>query len=169
MPPLLDWGTVTTVKEGDIAGPAGGLSTSSSTNENDLAVLGVSQYATDRMEGGTDKPWRKSGIFGDVHGNIYDSSGYDGIDGGMHWEPTMGLEGTPAGSPVAWWFAMGGILIAIKVLAEKSGEEAEFKTIRIGATNIMIITLSAVVGLTLLKWVFGIYKVPGISQIIEAA
>lgn len=166
--PLIDFGTIATIRPGDVGGPASGLSTSSQTNETDLYVSGQDQYSQD-FPSMMDRLSRKNGIDGQIHGGYGSSSdGYNGDDGGSIVPMTAGMEGTTQGSPVAWWFAIGGILVAIKILAEKNGDEGEFRTIRIGATNILIITLSSVVGLTLLKWVFGIYKVPGISQIVEA-
>lgn len=80
-----------------------------------------------------------------------------------------GLLGTPAGHPIAWWIGMGVLLVGVKFLAEKNSEGTEFKNIRVGFFNIAIITLSAIFGMTLAKWVFGVYKVPGLSAIVEAA
>jgi hypothetical protein len=144
------------------------MSTSATTNANDLSVYGLNQFGANGNEP-PDWSSRKQGIHGNIHGDYDpDSDGYNGDDGGDLIGPTMGMEGTAAGSPVAWWFALGGTLIALKLIAEKNGDASEFKTIRVGASNILIITLSSIVGLTLLKWVFGIYKIPGLSQIVEA-
>lgn len=79
------------------------------------------------------------------------------------------LDGTTAGHPVSWWIALVAILIAIKYFAEWGQEGAQFANIRIGFFNVMVITLAAIVGLVFLKWVFGMYRVPGVSAIILAA
>lgn len=165
-----DFGTVNSIHAADASGsPASGINVSSATNENALAAYGMDAYADDGFEGGTQKASRKSGIHGHIHGDMWDNSGYNGNDGGQLVSQTAGMEGTPSGSPVAAWFGLVALVVIMKLIAEKNGEEAEFKTVRIGATNIAIITISAIVGMTLLKWVFGIYKVPGISQVVEAA
>ena len=87
-------------------------------------------------------------------------------DGGAIVAPAM--HGTLAGEPVAWWLAIIGVIIAIKFFAEKGGDGSQFANIKVGFWNLLTITLTAVIGLTFLKWVFGIYKVPGLSPIIEA-
>lgn len=77
--------------------------------------------------------------------------------------------GTAAGHPVSWWVALIVIVIAIKFFAEQAEDSGEFKNVRIGFFNIIVITLSAIVGMIFLKWFFGLYQVPGLSGIIEAA
>jgi len=164
----MDWGNYTSTKYGDNRGPASGLTTSATTNQNDLSVYGYNQYGDNGYEP-SDWSSRKQGIHGHIHGDFDPaSSGYDGNDGGDLVPATAGLEGTPGGSPVAWWFGMIALIVILKFVAEKNGEEGDFKNIRVGASNIAIITVSAVIGLTLLKWVTGIYKIPGLSQIVEA-
>lgn len=91
-----------------------------------------------------------------------------GLRGNPGTDVASHLDGTPAGHPVSWWVAIIVLLVAIKFFAEKGGEGG-FSNVRIGFFNVVTITLAAVVGLTFLKWVFGLYRVPGISAIILAA
>ena len=188
------WGTVSSIRVGDVAGPAAGMSTSSSTNDTALSVYGMNQFAhVDGMEYPSDKPWRKHGVGGQVHGYMTNSpgdgdgdgdgdgngsgyygngfdygAGYDGYDGGAMWGPTAGMEGTVGGSAVATWFGVIAILILLKMSAEQVGEAEEFRNVRVGFFNILVITFSSVIGFTFLKWFFGTVKVPGISPLIEA-
>lgn len=76
---------------------------------------------------------------------------------------------TPLGHPIPWWLGLIVLLVALKFFAERTSQEAEFKGIKIGFYNIMVITLSAIIGLTLTKWVFGVYSVPGLTTIVETA
>lgn len=75
----------------------------------------------------------------------------------------------PLGHPVPWWIGLVLVLVLIKFFAEQGEHEADYKNVRIGVSNVVTITLSSIIGTMLLKWIFGIYKVPGLSAIIEAA
>jgi hypothetical protein len=103
--------------------------------------------------------------------NVLTAYGEDALSNNSAPGPVVGtqLHGTVGGHAVTWWICIGIVLVVIKFLAEKGGDAGEFKNVRVGFFNIMVITLSAVVGLTLLKWVFGYYTIPGISAVIEAA
>lgn len=79
------------------------------------------------------------------------------------------MKGTTTGHPVSWWIAIIAVLIVIKYLAESSGEASDYSNIRIGFLSIIVITLSAVVGMIFLKWVAGLYRIPGFSDIILAS
>lgn len=184
------WGTQTSIRVGDVTGPAAGMSTSASTNDTALSVYGMNQFASDGMEYGTDKPWRRSGIHGYIHGNLTNGNGnndsngddtsydeysnespwqlgYDGNDGGNISPMFANNEGTFLGSPVAAWFGIIAALILIKLIAEQVHSEGEFSNVKVGLLNILLITLMAKVGDVWLKWFFGYVKVPGLSQIIE--
>ena len=78
------------------------------------------------------------------------------------------MEGTAMGHPVAWWGAILVILIAVKYMAE-AGKDAQFANLKVGFWNLMVITLSSVVGLIFLKWILGKYRIPGLSDVILAA
>lgn len=106
-------------------------------------------------------------VSGRTNQTVLTNSGQDELAVGSVVAPQM--QGTVAGHVVPWWLALIVLVIAVKFIAEKNDEAGEFKNIRVGFFNIMVITLCAVIGLTLLKWIFGIYKVPGIAPLIEAA
>jgi hypothetical protein len=88
-------------------------------------------------------------------------------DVGMNVAP--GLQGTTAGHPVTFWVGLVALLIALKYFAEWGGTGEDFRNIKIGFFNTMVITFSAVIGLVFLKWVFGFYKIPGVSDVVLAA
>jgi len=78
-------------------------------------------------------------------------------------------EGTPAGHPVNWWIALIVLIVALKFAAENGNDGSSFSNIKVGFWNVMVITLSAIVGLIFTKWVFGMYRIPGLSDIVLAA
>lgn len=80
-----------------------------------------------------------------------------------------GLSGTAAGHPVSWYFGILVILVILKYVSEAAGDKGEFKDVKIGFLNIVTITFSAILGLIFLKWVFGMFRVPGLSDIVLAA
>lgn len=81
--------------------------------------------------------------------------------------PVVGsaFHGSPLAQPVPIWFGLIALLVATRYFASKAGEASEYASIRIGFYNIVVITLSAVVGINLGKWVFGYWKLPGISAL----
>lgn len=87
-------------------------------------------------------------------------------DGGSIVAPS--LHGTVGGEPVAWWLTLIVLFIGIKFIAERGGDGSQFANVKIGFWNMLTITFAAIIGITFLKWVFGIYKVPGLSPVIEA-
>jgi hypothetical protein len=54
-------------------------------------------------------------------------------------------------SSPAVWLTVIAILVIIKWLAEKDGKASEFSTVRIGAENIVLVTLMAMVGTFVIK------------------
>lgn len=72
------------------------------------------------------------------------------------------------GNVVPWWIGLIVLLVIVKFIAEKNDEAGEFKNIRVGFFNIIIVTIMAIIGLTLMKWFFALYAIPGLSPIVEA-
>lgn len=89
-------------------------------------------------------------------------------DAGVFQGMTVGaaMQGTAAGHPVTWWFAIIALVIGLKFAAEAAGEENEFHSLRVGILNTVIVTIMAIIGIAFAKWVFGFYKVPGLSTLI---
>ncbi len=75
--------------------------------------------------------------------------------------------GTAAGHVVPWWLALIVGVVVWKFLEERGS--GTFGEIKLGVANIMKITVCAIIGLTFAKWVLGIYVVPGLSAVVEAA
>jgi hypothetical protein len=77
--------------------------------------------------------------------------------------------GAPWLQPVPVWIAFFALLVAAKYVAEKNGNEGEFSTIRVGFYNIFVIWAVAVLSINLGKWIFGYWRLPGISALALAA
>ena len=80
-----------------------------------------------------------------------------------------GLQGTAGGHPIAWWFAIFALLIVMKFSWEASGEKEDFRSIRIGFWSFAVITINAILGIALLKWVAATYKIPGFTDLMASA
>jgi hypothetical protein len=95
--------------------------------------------------------------------------GVEGMRGDPGTDVATHLDGTTAGHPVSWWIAIIVLLVALKFVAEKAGDSGSYSNIKVGAWNTLVVTISAIIGLTFLKWVFGMYRIPGLSAIVLAA
>lgn len=76
---------------------------------------------------------------------------------------------TPAGHPVTWWLALAAIFAAFVFVGRRVGQAESFSNIRFNAYNILGITLAALLGLTMFKFLLAKYRVPGLSDVILAA
>ena len=76
---------------------------------------------------------------------------------------------TILGQPLPWLGGLVVILLAIHALSHRTRNASEFATIKIGFENIMLVTLMAIVGITLLKAILSKYTVGGLSTIVLAA
>lgn len=85
-----------------------------------------------------------------------------------------GTDGAPAAGgflskPFAWWIAFAVALFALMWGAQRWGSEGEdFKTIRLSMYNILVISLAAILGISLFKILFTKLTVPGLSDLIAA-
>jgi hypothetical protein len=77
--------------------------------------------------------------------------------------------GAPWAQPVPVWLALVGLLIILKYVEEKNGQASDFASIRVGFSNFLKIWIIAVVSLNLGHWIFGYWRVPGISTLVLAA
>lgn len=77
--------------------------------------------------------------------------------------------GGVASRPLTWWIVLAVLLVGLMWFAERFGSEKEaFKNLRLSAYNILVITLAAMVGLGVVKTVFGRFQVPGLSDYVAA-
>jgi hypothetical protein len=76
--------------------------------------------------------------------------------------------GTAAGHVIPWWLALIVAIVVWKFLEER-GDHSALSELKIGVSNVIKVTVMAIIGLTLAKWIFGVYVVPGLSAVVEAA
>jgi hypothetical protein len=94
--------------------------------------------------------------------DAYLGEGGYGIDDGGSIHPMLEpMLDSPAGHPVVWWFALAGGVVLWCWWDDDKG----FGIL----TDIGKTTLKVVVGITLAKMFFGTVKIPGLSELVEAA
>jgi hypothetical protein len=76
--------------------------------------------------------------------------------------------GTAGAHVIPWWIAIIVAVVIWKFLEEKGGNSS-LSEIKLGVSNVIKITVCAIIGLTLAKWIFGVYVIPGLSAVVEAA
>ncbi len=75
-----------------------------------------------------------------------------------------------AGEPIKWWLSILALLLILMYVAQKfDGGEGNYSNLRMSAYNIVVVTLSAIVGLSIFKVLFTKFPVPGLSTVILAA
>lgn len=72
------------------------------------------------------------------------------------------------GQPLPWIAAVVGVLFAIHALSHRTRNAAEFGTVKVGAENILLVTLMAVLGITTLKMILTKYQVGGLTTLVQA-
>jgi hypothetical protein len=97
---------------------------------------------------------------------VYGEDEYDGDDGGDIVRGTEPLVGTPADHPIGGWLTLGVILMVLLYFRAKGVGDGGTK-VHLGIGETGIIALSTLVWFVLAKWVLGIYKIPGLSQVVE--
>ena len=75
---------------------------------------------------------------------------------------------TAGGHVVPWWMFLVGILVVWAFFDSKS-EKADLKEVKVGFANSFKVALFVLIWFTLFKWIAGIYVIPGLSAIVEAA
>lgn len=104
-------------------------------------------YTAGRFTGAEDNP-------------VTDQAGVGGGNGGM---------GGVIGKPLSWWFVLVALLVALMWTAQRYGSEGEaFKNVRLSVYNIVVISLAAMIGFGAFKVIFGRFKVPGLSDYVQA-
>ncbi len=75
-----------------------------------------------------------------------------------------------AGEPIRWWVSLVVLLIVLMYFSQKfDGGEGNYSNLRLSAYNIVTVTLSAIIGLSIFKVVFTKFPVPGLSTVVLAA
>jgi hypothetical protein len=73
------------------------------------------------------------------------------------------------GHSAVWWLGLLGLLVAMVVVARKTGTEEDFRNIKPTGYNFLTITLTSIVGIVALKTLAAKYRIPGASDVILAA
>jgi hypothetical protein len=134
-----------------------------------------SMYTSQQAGTGDDYPTMSSDDWGAA------GAGGVGPDGGGN-NPemaggSMGAQNAPGGkmgkggvasSPLTWVFILAVFAAGIMFTAHKTGKSEEFASIRASGYNIMLITLTAIVGILILKVIAGKVNVPGLSNALKA-
>lgn len=78
--------------------------------------------------------------------------------------PKFGFNSQFIGEPLGVW--IGGIILlfVLKFLSERKESTLNPAYIKIGGYNVLAITLSAMIGIILLKVIFNRFQVPGVTQ-----
>ena len=78
----------------------------------------------------------------------------------------------PNSKPLLTWIALIGLLIVLMFSAQRFGssdQRADFANIKLSAFNVIVIALSAVIGITFLRLVFTRFYIPGVSELVNVA
>lgn len=79
------------------------------------------------------------------------------------------VSGGALGKPFSWWFVLVAMLVALMYAAQRFGSQSEeFRTIRLSVYNVLVIALSATIGIAFFKVVFSRWQVPGLTPLILA-
>jgi lipopolysaccharide export LptBFGC system permease protein LptF len=83
-------------------------------------------------------------------------------------ESAAAMPATP-GRPIHWLVVIILLVFALRFVAPALGEREDYKSIRVSVYNIILITISAVVGLTVFKVFAAKVRIPGLSPLLLAA
>lgn len=76
----------------------------------------------------------------------------------------FGLQSVFVGEPLGVWVGAIILLFVLKFLSERKDSKLNPAYIKIGGYNVLAITLSAMIGIILLKVIFNKFQVPGVTQ-----
>lgn len=80
-----------------------------------------------------------------------------------------GNGGGVLGKPLSWWFLLVVLLVGLMWTAQRFGSVGEdFKNVKLSVYNIVVISLAAMIGFGAFKVIFGKFKVPGLSDYVQA-
>lgn len=72
------------------------------------------------------------------------------------------------GNPLSWWLALAGLYVVGGYLAQRVGTDGEFANVKLTPYNVFVITLAAILGISMAKFIFTKYPVPGLSAVVLA-
>lgn len=72
------------------------------------------------------------------------------------------------GEPIRWWVALAILLMVLMYSAQRFDGNGNYGNLKLTAYNILSITLSAIIGITLFKVFFTKFPVPGLTLLIQA-
>lgn len=72
-------------------------------------------------------------------------------------------------NPVIGGVVFLALIVGLWFLAKYVGTVDEFKNLRVSPYNVLIISMAAIVGMPVWKWVFTRFPVPGVSTWVAAA
>jgi hypothetical protein len=105
------------------------------------------------------------GVGPDGGGNNPEMSG-GGMGTGTSSKPAS--KGGLVASPLTWVLVLALFAIGIMFTAHKTGRAEEFSSIRASAYNIFFVTLTAIVGILILKVIAGKFNIPGFTPAVMA-
>lgn len=132
--------------EGDTSAGAGGLTTSSMTNESDLEAYGLDTYTQSL-------------------GGRHISGSYDPPDGARHLMPGMAqqVHGTAVDHPF-WTIALiGAVLLTYKAVTKNESTE----NVKVSIPTFVAVGSMATAFILFEKWLFGIWQVPSITPTMD--
>lgn len=132
--------------QGDVDAGAGGLTTSSMTNEPSLEAYGLDTYTQSQRDGGV-------------------SGDYEPPDQARHLMPNMAqqLAGSPVDHPFWTIVAIGAGLFLYKAVVKNESTE----NVKVSIPNFFAIGLTATAFILVEKWVFGIWQLPSITPTMD--
>ena len=72
-------------------------------------------------------------------------------------------------SPVIGALVFIALIVALKFVSQRVGSETGFSNIRVSPFNILIVSLAAVIGIPVWKYVFTKFPVPGVSTWVHSS
>ena len=89
--------------------------------------------------------------------------------GGSQTSEALPTSNNPLAQPVPLWIGLIVLYFVWKYLEEHHNVAGEGIARKLNVRGILLTTLEVVIGLTFLKWIFGTWKLPGLSQLVLAA
>lgn len=72
------------------------------------------------------------------------------------------------GQPVTWWLLILALLVGLRFIARHLGEGEEFRNIKVSVYNVLVVALSAIVGISVIKVLVNVKPIPGLTNIVNA-